>query len=56
MIKLQFSGMCEGCPNAEITVSKVGFYGINAKVEVEYTVRCEHEDACRRLTKEEDDK
>ena len=50
MIGLVFTGMCAGCPHADITVEKGIGYAAGKHLEAEYIARCEHEDACTRLT------
>ena len=45
MVKLDFMGMCEGCKYADLKLERLewGSYG---KIEKEWSVRCEHADAC----------
>ena len=45
MIKLEFTGLCEGCEHADLELDCLEF-GRFDKSEKEWSVRCRHADAC----------
>ena len=50
MIKLEMTGMCKGCPHADLRVECMYVDGI----VYEYAVVCNHEPACRRASAEKE--
>lgn len=49
--KLKKEGFCKDCPNIELKFDKESFWADGRQETVNVNVRCEHEEACKRITK-----
>lgn len=55
-IKLQFTGMCEGCPIPDLELDELQVVSWDDPYDVKnnWTVKCKKEDACKMWAERED--
>lgn len=55
MIEIKMTGMCKGCPCADLELDKMLFENFEGMSENVWTIQCIHEGSCERMKRISDD-